>query len=86
MFSCPQWDVRKLKLVLLVCVSVGVLLKNVDKLVDVVVKMGDKAQTHVSATPLSPVLAAHSSPRVEDDGNKQLPTFEETVAIIKSGR
>ena len=42
---------------------------KLDKLVDVVAKMGDKVQTHASATPLSPV-PAHSSLRVEEEGNK----------------
>ena len=50
---------------------------KVDKLVDVVAKMGDKVQTHASATPLSPVPAAHGPLWVEKEGNKQLPTFEE---------
>ena len=50
---------------------------KVHKLVDVVAKIGNKVQTQVSATPLSLVPAAHSSLRVEEIGNKQLPTFEE---------
>ena len=33
---------------------------KVDKLVDVVAKMGEKVQAQASATPLSPVPAAHS--------------------------
>ena len=50
---------------------------KVYKLIDIVGKMGDKFQTHASAAPLSLVLAAHSSRRVEESGTKQLPTFEE---------
>ena len=42
---------------------------KVDKLVDVVVKIGDKVQTQVSATPLSPVPSAHSSLWVDEEGN-----------------
>ena len=51
--------------------------EKLDKLVDVVAKMGDKVQAQASATPLSPVPAGHSSLRVDEEGNKQLPTFEE---------
>ena len=43
---------------------------KVDKLVDLVAKMGHKVQTQVGATPLSPVPAAHSYLRVEEEGNK----------------
>ena len=50
---------------------------KVDQLVDVVAKMGEKVQAQTSATPLSPVPAAHSSLRVDEEGNKQIPTFEE---------
>ena len=39
--------------------------------------MGDMVQTHASASPSSPVPAARSSLLVEEDGNKQFPTFEE---------
>ena len=56
---------------------------KVDKLVDVVAKMGEKIQAQASATPLSPVPAAHSSLRVEEEGSKQIPTFEELKSDVQ---
>ena len=50
---------------------------KVDKLIDIVGKMGVKFQAHSSAASLPPVKAAHSSHLMEEGGNKQLPTFEE---------
>ena len=49
---------------------------------DVVAKMGEKVQAQARATRLSPVPAAHSSLRV-DEGNKQLPTFEELKSDVQ---
>ena len=56
---------------------------KVDKLVDVVAKMGEKVQVQASATHLSPVPAAHSSLRVDEEGNKQIPTFEELKSDVQ---
>ena len=56
---------------------------KVDKLVDVVAKMGEKVQAQASATPLSPVPAAHSSLRVDEEGNKHIPTFEELKSDVQ---
>ena len=56
---------------------------KVDKLVDVVAKMGEKVQAQASATPLSPVPAAHSSLRVDEEGNKQISTFEELKSDVQ---
>ena len=56
---------------------------KVDNLVDVVAKTGEKVQAQASATPLSPVPAAHSSLRVDEEGNKQILTFEELKSDVQ---
>ena len=40
-------------------------------------------EAKASATPLSPVPAAHSSLRVDEEGNKQILTFEELKSDVQ---